>query len=195
MRKPHDSTGDDNPVNFALLLKLRLLVARFGEMDRARWWNTRGVLGRLGEMALKRGFPKTHSLVQARVVFAVAASRCQNLFDPPDAITLWKLPVEIEDRFEANWPHWAENSAEWTSFLCKLEDSKNDDLLEEARRLELATDEVIEQARQLRRSAENRAVPIPGEHALSNRVLTLLALGFFRGEPGSPAVPYARSGG
>ena len=31
------------------LLKLRLVVARFGEMDLAKWWNTRGQLGRLGE--------------------------------------------------------------------------------------------------------------------------------------------------
>ena len=30
------------------LLKLRLVVARFGEMDLATWWNTKGQLGRLG---------------------------------------------------------------------------------------------------------------------------------------------------
>jgi len=30
------------------LLKLRLVVARFGEMDHACWWNTKGQLGRLG---------------------------------------------------------------------------------------------------------------------------------------------------
>jgi hypothetical protein len=189
------ATADNDSVNLANLLKLRLLVARFGEMDRARWWNTRGVLGRFGEMALVRGFPKTQALARARIVFAVAARRCQDVFDPPHAMTLWKLPVEIEDRFEANWSDWAENSAEWSSFLTTLEDSQSDDLLGEARRLELATDEMIEQSRQLRRSAENRAVPIPGEQALSDRVVALLALGFFRGEPGSPAVPYARLGG
>src|SRR5690606_20374817 len=42
------------------LLKLRLIVARFGEMDLAKWWNTRGQLGRLGTAALRRGFPRTH---------------------------------------------------------------------------------------------------------------------------------------
>jgi hypothetical protein len=34
-----------------LLLKLRLVVARYGEMDGARWWNTRGQLGRFGASA------------------------------------------------------------------------------------------------------------------------------------------------
>ncbi|MBI4818833.1 MAG: hypothetical protein HY791_21360 [Deltaproteobacteria bacterium] len=34
------------------LLKLRLVVARFGEMDVAKWWNTKGQLG--------RRFPRTH---------------------------------------------------------------------------------------------------------------------------------------
>lgn len=34
------------------LLKFRLVVARFGEMDIAKWWNTKGQLGRLGATAL-----------------------------------------------------------------------------------------------------------------------------------------------
>jgi len=34
------------------LLKLRLVVARHGEMDRAGWWNTNGMLGRYGGIAL-----------------------------------------------------------------------------------------------------------------------------------------------
>ena len=41
------------------LLKLRIIVARFGEMDLARWWNTKGQLGRLGAVAVRRGFPRT----------------------------------------------------------------------------------------------------------------------------------------
>jgi len=34
------------------LLELRPLVARFGEMDLAGWWNTKGQLGRLGAATL-----------------------------------------------------------------------------------------------------------------------------------------------
>lgn len=83
------------------LMRLRLVVARVGEMDNARWWNTKGLLGRLGAMALKRGFPKSHHFAQARGVFSVSANRCREVFDPPDAITPWKLPAELEDRFES----------------------------------------------------------------------------------------------
>jgi len=64
-------------LDFDGLLKLRLIVARFGEMDLARWWNTRGRLDRLGFSALRRGFPRTHYFAQARSVFAVAAHRCR----------------------------------------------------------------------------------------------------------------------
>ncbi len=39
------------PIDLDRLLKLRLVVARFGEMDLARWWNTKGQLGRLGTTA------------------------------------------------------------------------------------------------------------------------------------------------
>jgi hypothetical protein len=73
------------------LLKLRLVVARFGEMDLAKWWNTKGQLGRLGAAALRRGFPRTHHFAQARSVFAVAAHRCTEVFDPSGGVTLWRL--------------------------------------------------------------------------------------------------------
>src|SRR5688572_4663388 len=42
------------------LLKLRLVVGRYGEMDVARWWNTKGMLGKHGASVLQRGFPTTH---------------------------------------------------------------------------------------------------------------------------------------
>ena len=64
-------------VDLDRLLKLRLVVARHGEMDRSRWWNTQGMLGRHGALVLERGFPRTHFFAQARVVFAVARARCQ----------------------------------------------------------------------------------------------------------------------
>jgi len=47
-------------LDFDRLLRLRLVVARFGEMDLARWWNSKGMLGPHGAVVLKRGFPVTH---------------------------------------------------------------------------------------------------------------------------------------
>src|SRR5258706_9422706 len=88
------------------LLKLRLVVARFGEMDLSKWWNTRGQLGRLGAAAVRRGFPRTHYFAQARSTFAVAAHRCREIFDPPRSVTLWQLPESLEDEFEAHWERW-----------------------------------------------------------------------------------------
>jgi hypothetical protein len=35
-------------LDFDRLLKLWLVVARYGEMDMARWWNTQGMLGLIG---------------------------------------------------------------------------------------------------------------------------------------------------
>jgi hypothetical protein len=86
-------------VDLEKLFKARLAVARFGEMDCAGWWNTKGLLGQLGKKVLQRGFPKTHLLAQARVAFAVAAHRSAEVFSPPDHATLWSLPAVVEDAF------------------------------------------------------------------------------------------------
>src|SRR5688572_28433555 len=108
-------------INFDRLLKLRLIVARFGEMDIAKWWNTQGQLGRLGAAALRRGFPRTHYFAQARSVFAVAAHRCAEVFEPPGSVTLWRLPEAIEEEFDTRWEHWLDHAEEWQPFFGKLE--------------------------------------------------------------------------
>jgi len=86
-------------ISYVHLFKLRMVVARYGEMDAARWWNTQGILGRYGAMALGRGFPRTHRFAQAGIAFSVAAHRCREVYDSPAALTLWNLPAETEDRF------------------------------------------------------------------------------------------------
>jgi len=179
--------------DFSRLLKLRLVVARFGEMDCAKWWNTKGQLGRLGAVALRRGFPRTHHFAQARSVLAVAAHRCSEVFDPPACVTLWRLPEPIEQEFEAHWKQWLDNAGEWTTFFEKLESLAGGDLTEILRTFELVSDHDVEAFSRLRRSAEGRAVPLPGIFASTDADVALLALGFARGEPSALAVPYARS--
>ncbi len=39
-------------VDLNRLFKLRLIVARHGEMDGARWWNSNGVLGPKGRLLI-----------------------------------------------------------------------------------------------------------------------------------------------
>jgi hypothetical protein len=103
------------------LLQLRVLVARFGEMDGAKWWNTKAQLGRTGAVALRRGFPRTHRFAQARSVFAVAAHRCAEVFNPPRCVTLWTLPEATEQEFDARWEHWLDNASDWTEFFERIE--------------------------------------------------------------------------
>jgi hypothetical protein len=173
------------------LLKLRLLIARFGEMDLARWWNTRGQLGPLGAAALRRGFPRTHRFAQARSVFAVAAHRCAEVFEPPGCVTLWRLPEAVEEEFDARWEHWLDKADDWTSFFEQLEALQGDELTAILLAFEVVSEQDIERYVTLRRSAEGRAVPLPGVFSGTDSDVALLALGFARGKPSALAVPYA----
>jgi hypothetical protein len=163
-------------------------------MDLAKWWNTRGQLGPLGSAATRRGFPRTHYFAQARSVFAVAAHRCQEIFDPPDSVTLWRLPETIEEEFEARWQHWLDQANEWNPFFHKLESLRDNDLKIALKAFAAVTNEELEISSRLRRTAEGRAVPLSEPFSGTDRDIVLLALGFARGETGSLAVPYARRG-
>lgn len=179
-------------IDLERMLKLRLVVARFGEMDLAKWWNTKGQLGRLGAAALRRGFPRTHRFAQARSVFAVAAHRCAEVFEPPGCVTLWRLPEVVEEAFDGRWEHWLDHASEWTSFFEKLESLSGTDLPDILRAFEIVSERDVAAYGKLRRSAEGRAVPLPGIFSGTDADVALLALGFARGEPSALAVPYAR---
>lgn len=179
------------PVDLDLLLKLRLVVARYGEMDGARWWNTRGQLGSLGAKALQRGFPRTHCFAQARSVVAVATHRCSEVFDPPPGCaTLWRLPEVLEEDFDARWEHWLDHAGEWSGFFSRLETLPGGNLDVVLSDFGLASQPDLEACSRLRRSAEGRAVLLPGTFRADDATLTLLALAFSRGEPGVLAIPY-----
>ena len=158
-------------------------------MDRSKLWNTQGQLSALGSSVLQRGFPRTHHFAQARSVFAVASHRCREVYDPPHSVTLWNLPAGIEDEFELRWEQWLDDAESWAPFFKELEDC-SDDLAAELQRLELVTDDHIERAKNLRRSAELRAVHVPGTFEGTDDDITMLALAFSRGEVESLAVPY-----
>jgi hypothetical protein len=184
--------GQTIKVDWEKLLRQRLVVARFGEMDLAGWWNTNGQLGRLGASALRRGFPKTHFFAQARSVFAVAAHRCSEVFDPPDSATLWRLPAALEDRFDEQWQHWLDRASDFEPVFKRLQTLTGDDLVASLREFDAVSDADVDAFSRLRRSASDRAVLLPGRFTSSDNHLALLALGFARGEPRAPAVPYAR---
>lgn len=176
----------------AHLLKLRLVVARYGEMDGACWWNTNGVLSRTGRSVFSRGFPFSHSFAQARVACAVAAARCEAVFAPPGCLTLWNLPAEAEDRIAASWSRWCRNPEEWTEFFAGIEALPSSDLAEQLLQLGLISDATLAAVKPLRRSAEGKAVPLPGTGTADTPTLMLLAAAFSKGERLKPAVPYIR---
>jgi hypothetical protein len=179
-------------LDFEHLLKLRLVVGRVGEMDLTGWWNTRGQLSRLGTSAIRRGFPRTHHFAQARSVFAVAAFRCREVFNPPHSVTLWQLPEAVEEEFETHWERWLDQADEWKPFFLELESLKETELKTVLHSFKLINDEDSELFSRLRRSAEGRAVALPAPFAPTNQDITALALGFAHGDPGTLAVPYAR---
>lgn len=181
------------PTDLDRLLKLRTVVARYGEMDVAGWWNTSGQLGPVGALATKRGLPRTHRFAQARSVFAVAAHRCAEIFQPPKCVTLWHLPPELEEAFDAQWERWLEDRDAWVPFFREVEAiSPSVDLAKLLVGHGLANETQVAAAAKLKRSAEGRAVQLPGLFDGSIDAITLLALAFTKGEPKALAVPYAR---
>ena len=183
----------DTSLDLEHLLKLRVVVARFGEMDRAGWWNTKGQLGPLGASVVRRGLPRTHYFAQARSVFAVAAHRCSEVFDPPGSVTLWRLPQEVEEELDARWEHWLDAAGDWAPFFERIAALEGSDLVADLRAFDLVGDADFATLANLKMSAEGRAVPIAPPFSGTDADVTLIALGFARGRVGALAVPYARA--
>jgi hypothetical protein len=177
-------------LDLAHLLKLRLAVGRFGEMDCARWWNTLGVLGPRGDAVMQRGFLHTHRFAQARIVFAVASARCGEVFSAPRSTTLWSLPPELEDELEERWQHWLDQAIDRDAFFASISAAPKTDLLEFLVQLSLITPEQSVRATGLKRSHEGRAVQLEPQRVISDDVLSTLAAGFARGDVGKLAVPF-----
>jgi hypothetical protein len=181
-------------VDLEHLLKLRVVVARIGEMDLARWWNTAGQLGPYGAAALRRGLPRTHNFAQARSVAAVAAHRCDEVFSLASAVSLWRLPADIEERFDARWEHWLDNAGDWSTFFGGVAAVSTPDLVEALRAFDLVSDSSVATVRSLEAGPGGRSLPLPCLFNRTREDLELLALGFSRGGVGTLTVPYARVG-
>lgn len=172
------------------LLRLRVVVGRFGELDRAQWWNTRGQLGPFGATAIRRGFPRTHYFAQARSVFGVAANRCMEVFHAPGVSTLWNLGETVEEEFEARWELWLDAAPTWFPFFERVSQAQDSDLRRVLAGFELASEPILQASKRLRRSAEGRTVPLPGPFQLNDETVTMLAAGFACGAPAALSVPY-----
>lgn len=173
------------------LLRVRVVVARCGEMDAQRWWNTDGQLGPYGARVLKRGFPRTHFFAQARSVLAVAARRCAEVFDPPGAVTFWRLPEDIEEVFDARWEGWLDAAESWSPFFESIAALKDFGVADVLKSFSLVADAEVEASAKLKAADGGRGVLVPGPFELGRRSIALLALGFGRGAQGDLVVPYS----
>lgn len=176
------------------LLKLRVVVARVGEMDLAKWWNTNGQLGRYGDAAVRRGLPRTHSFAQARSVAAVAANRCDEVFSLANTVTLWRLPASVEERYEARWEHWLDNAAEWRWFFEEVSALDTTDVRAALQHFHIGAEDGYEVIERAELGPGGRSLELPGPFTGTPYELEQLALGFRRGAVGSLTVPYAKLG-
>jgi hypothetical protein len=176
------------------LLKLRVVVARFGESDAsgAGWWFTQGQLGKLGAAAVRRGLPRTHHFAQARSVFSVAEARCREVFFPPRCVNLFHLPEQLEEAFESRWESWLDDAPRWHDFFDKIATLSSSDLVVVLRELELVDAADLDAFARLPRSMDKPAVALASPFASTTAEVALLALGFARGAKSDLVVPYAR---
>src|SRR5262249_9851644 len=130
---------------------------------------------------------------QARSVFAVAAQRCKEVFDPPECVTLWNLPQRLEDEFDAKWEYWLDHAGEWTALFQSLETVHDSDLTVLLQLLDVVSDSDCSAFKKLSRLPESRSVLLPGFFTGSKQDIAILALGFAKGDIGSLVVPYART--
>ncbi len=160
--KQHDSRRTGKPSFESWLLV-------FGEMDRNKWWNTKGLLSSIGEMAISRGLPKTHVFARCRSAFAVASARSDEVFNPPNSFTLWRLPVEIEDKIEDEWATWIGNPEPWDKFIKEVDGQSKGAVADVIAQLGLASEVTLESLPTFKRASDFRSVPIKAGESVSVR--------------------------
>jgi len=176
-------------IDLERLFRLRAAVGRFGEMDRAGWWNTQGVLGARGAAVYKRGLPETHFFARGRVVTAVAADRSRTVYPAGGVATLWSLPPAPERSLSFRERSWATNGSRegWADFESTLI-SPPDDLTAWLSDLGLVDPDIAEEAAGLATEPGGKGVAIAAP--VTDRTIQLLALGHGRGAPKDLVVPF-----
>lgn len=172
------------------LFKLRVVIARCGEMDLGRWWNSGKQLAAAGASVLSRGLPRTHYFAQARCVTAIAEQRCIQLLGNDRAITLWRLPASIEEGIERCWEGWIDDAAAWTEFFTSVAALSEGDAANALKSLGLVDAAELKAAAGLKRSGDERGIAVAKSFSGSRRELALLALGFGASGVNDPVVPF-----
>jgi hypothetical protein len=124
-------------------------------------------------------------------VFAVAAYRCAKIYDPPDAVTLWRLTDDVEEAFDAQWEGWLDVAEDWKSFFESVEALRDFDVVSALKSFSLVGDAEVGAAAKLKAADVAKGILIPGPFDLGRDSIALLALGFGCCARGELIVPYS----
>ena len=114
------------------------------------------------------------------------------MYNPPDGVTLWDLPAEVENAFDERWPVWLETQSSWQEFFGSLESMPGEDLLRAFEGICPLPATALDAAKRMKRAADQKAVPLGEVAAVTDDLVSQLAAGFSKGEPGRVAVPFAK---
>ena len=179
-------------IDITRLFKLRLVVARAGELDVDGWWSAEHLLTSRGSYVYGRSFPRTHWFAQARVAFEAARHACAAIRLPGRAITLWTLPPEIEEALDQQRNKWLRNPDEWAPFFASLEtEVHSGGLLPALVQGDLISPAAAEQVERLSPEPGGALISLPRPEGSLEDTLSLLAAGFAKGSARSLVLPFA----
>lgn len=179
-------------VDILSLLKLRLILCRYGELDNQGWWGTERLLSDLGRTVLERAFPRTQSIARTRLALSIASKRAIEIFNPSGCVTLWSMPPEIELAVDDYLLQLTHNDEPIASFIKGIEVLDKSGLSEELQARDLVDSGIISSVKQLRTSDTGKSVQIPGVHIVDDQLIQLLAAAHEFGSIKNLVIPYAR---
>ncbi len=172
------------------LLRARLVVARLGEWNLNRWWRTEDLLGEMGAWVSKRTLPITHAVGRARMAMTVARHACDEKFRDPDALNLFRLNPETEDRLDLYLSQHLDDTDLWENLLGPLVPlTKDSDVGDSLINAGVATRKNVESVASIDLGPAGRSLPL-SKPSNASEALRFLAAGYARSKLGELAVPY-----
>jgi hypothetical protein len=176
-------------IDVSRLLTARLWVARLGESDVNSWWRTDGILGPDGAFVGPRLLPRTHPTARTRIAFAVAGHACLDRHPDREAMHLFRLTPEIEDRLDQLFVDRLGDASFWEPLMAGLETvTKESETAFALRQAGVVTDGDLTYVMKLKLGPAERSLPITA--STPEDALRRLAAGYARCAPGKLVVPF-----
>ncbi len=114
-------------VDLDRLLKLRLVVARYGEMDRAAGGTRTGCSGATERSPSSAG-SRAPTDSPRRASSSLSPALAARSSSTPPLGHAWRLPAEVEDQFDDRWQAWLGEPDSWNPFFDELATAEPADL-------------------------------------------------------------------